>query len=170
MLQWPKPSPPPSASGCAPLANPGAANNGMLAAVSPKSFCTRPFDQILTIEVREVKRLGPMLMIAGKYFAGRDHRHRDLSLYAREPGFAIAGCGVISAAGNGVSVCTPRCATTPATFVPTNASPAPASNPTSLARHRLNLLTILHQLASIALSEAIADAGRARHPCAPGSC
>ena len=43
----------------------GAANNGMLAAVSNFKIHARPpLDQLLAIEVREVKRLGPMLLIA----------------------------------------------------------------------------------------------------------
>ena len=62
----------------------GAANNGMLAAVSNfKVFSQPPFDQTLTIEVREVKRLGPMLMIAGKISCGTELiATGDLSLYA----------------------------------------------------------------------------------------
>ena len=44
----------------------GAANNGMLAAVSNFKILARPpLDQTLTIEIRELKRLGPMLMISG---------------------------------------------------------------------------------------------------------
>ena len=63
---------------------PGAANNGMLAAVSNFKILTPPpVDQILTIEVREVKRLGPMLMIAGKISCGPELiATGDLSLYA----------------------------------------------------------------------------------------
>ncbi len=62
----------------------GAANNGMLAAVSNFKFHSRPpLDQMLTIEVREVKRLGPMLMIAGKVSCGAELiATGDLSLYA----------------------------------------------------------------------------------------
>lgn len=62
----------------------GLANNGMLAAVSNfKIFSQPPIDQTLTIEVREVKRLGPMLLIAGKIFCGTELiATGDLSLYA----------------------------------------------------------------------------------------
>jgi len=62
----------------------GAANHGMLAAVSNFKILTPPpLDQTLTIEVREVKRLGPMLMIAGKISCGADViATGDLSLYA----------------------------------------------------------------------------------------
>ena len=62
----------------------GAANNGMLAAVSNLKIHSRPpLDQTLTIEVREVKRLGPMLMIAGKISCGAELiATGDLSLYA----------------------------------------------------------------------------------------
>jgi predicted hotdog family 3-hydroxylacyl-ACP dehydratase len=65
-------------------ANPGAANPGMLAAVSNfKILSPPPLDQTLTIEVREVKRLGPMLMIAGKISCGPEViAIGDLSLYA----------------------------------------------------------------------------------------
>lgn len=63
---------------------PGAANNGMLAAVSNFTIHSPPpLDQILTIEVREVKRLGPMLMITGKISCGPQLiATGDLSLYA----------------------------------------------------------------------------------------
>lgn len=62
----------------------GAANNGMLAAVSNFKIHARPpLDQTLTIEVREVKRLGPMLMITGKISCGTEViATGDLSLYA----------------------------------------------------------------------------------------
>ena len=62
----------------------GAANNGMLAAVSNFKINSQPpLDQTLTIEVREVKRLGPMLMIAGKISCGTELiATGDLSLYA----------------------------------------------------------------------------------------
>jgi predicted hotdog family 3-hydroxylacyl-ACP dehydratase len=62
----------------------GTANNGMLAAVSNFKIHSRPpLNQSLTIEVREVKRLGPMLMIAGKISCGVDViATGDLSLYA----------------------------------------------------------------------------------------
>jgi predicted hotdog family 3-hydroxylacyl-ACP dehydratase len=63
---------------------PGAANHGMLAAVANFKIHSRPpLDQTLTIEVREVKRLGPMLMITGKISCGADMiATGDLSLYA----------------------------------------------------------------------------------------
>lgn len=62
----------------------GAANNGMLAAVSNfKIHSHPPLNQPITIEVREVKRLGPMLMIAGKISCGAAViATGDLSLYA----------------------------------------------------------------------------------------
>lgn len=62
----------------------GAANHGMLAAVSNfKIHSHPPLDQTLTIEVREVKRLGPMLMITGKISCGAELiATGDLSLYA----------------------------------------------------------------------------------------
>lgn len=62
----------------------GAANHGMLAAVANFQIHARPpLDQTLTIEVREVKRLGPMLLIAGKISCGLDLiATGDLSLYA----------------------------------------------------------------------------------------
>lgn len=45
----------------------GAAAQGMLAAVSNFQITARPIvGQTLTIEIREVKRLGPMLMIAAR--------------------------------------------------------------------------------------------------------
>src|SRR6478736_3709774 len=64
--------------------NSGAGNNGMLAAVSNFKIHSRPpLDQTLTIEVREVKRLGPMLMITGKISCGTELiATGDLSLYA----------------------------------------------------------------------------------------
>jgi predicted hotdog family 3-hydroxylacyl-ACP dehydratase len=64
--------------------NSGAGNNGMLAAVSNFKIHARPpLDQTLTIEVREVKRLGPMLMITGKISCGAELiATGDLSLYA----------------------------------------------------------------------------------------
>jgi len=63
---------------------PGAANNGMLAAVSNfKIHSSPPLNLELTIEVREVKRLGPMLMIAGTISCGtRLIATGELSLYA----------------------------------------------------------------------------------------
>jgi predicted hotdog family 3-hydroxylacyl-ACP dehydratase len=62
----------------------GATNNGMLAAVSNFKIHSRPpLDQILIIEVREVKRLGPMLMISGRISCGPELiATGDLSLYA----------------------------------------------------------------------------------------
>lgn len=62
----------------------GAANNGMLAAVSNFKIHSRPpLDQTLTIEVREVKRLGPMLMITGRISCDAELiATGDLSLYA----------------------------------------------------------------------------------------
>lgn len=62
----------------------GAANHGMLAAVSNFKILARPpLDQMLTIEVRELKRLGPMLMIAGTIScAGQTIAMGELSLYA----------------------------------------------------------------------------------------
>lgn len=61
-----------------------AANHGMLAAVSNFKFFNRPpLDATLRIEVREVKRLGPMLMVAGKITHGAELiATGDLSLYA----------------------------------------------------------------------------------------
>jgi predicted hotdog family 3-hydroxylacyl-ACP dehydratase len=62
----------------------GAANNGMLAAVSNfKIHSPPPLDTILTIEVRELKRLGPMLLIAGS-ISSPDQliASGELSLYA----------------------------------------------------------------------------------------
>ncbi len=63
---------------------PGATNNGMLAAVSNfKIHSSPPMNLELTIEVREVKRLGPMLMIAGTISCGtRLIATGELSLYA----------------------------------------------------------------------------------------
>src|SRR6185295_13814840 len=44
---------------------PGAANQGMLAAVSNfKMLSPAPLDKAVSISVREVKRLGPMLLIS----------------------------------------------------------------------------------------------------------
>jgi predicted hotdog family 3-hydroxylacyl-ACP dehydratase len=61
-----------------------ANNNGMLAAVSNfKIHSQPPLEQTLTIEVREVKRLGPMLMISGKITCGANLiATGELSLYA----------------------------------------------------------------------------------------
>lgn len=62
----------------------GAANNGMLAAVSNFKILSRPpLNQTLTIEVRELKRLGPMLLIAGTISCnGQSIATGELSLYA----------------------------------------------------------------------------------------
>ena len=62
----------------------GAANNGMLAAVSNFKILSRPpLDKPLTIEVRELKRLGPMLLIAGTITCdGQTIATGELSLYA----------------------------------------------------------------------------------------
>lgn len=62
----------------------GAAHHGMLAAVSNFKIHARPpLNQTVTIEVREVKRLGPMLMITGKISCGAKLiATGDLSLYA----------------------------------------------------------------------------------------
>lgn len=62
----------------------GAANHGMLAAVSNFQIHHRPpLHQPLTIVVREVKRLGPMLLIAGTISCGPEIiATGDLSLYA----------------------------------------------------------------------------------------
>jgi predicted hotdog family 3-hydroxylacyl-ACP dehydratase len=61
-----------------------AANNGMLAAVSNFKILTLPpLNQTLTVEVRELKRLGPMLMISGKIScADQLIAAGELSLYA----------------------------------------------------------------------------------------
>jgi predicted hotdog family 3-hydroxylacyl-ACP dehydratase len=61
-----------------------AANNGMLAAVSNfKIHSSPPLHQTVTIHVREVKRLGPMLMITGTISCGATLiATGDLSLYA----------------------------------------------------------------------------------------
>jgi len=62
----------------------GAANNGMLAAVSNfKILSCPPLGKILTIEVRELKRLGPMLLVAGTISCdGQLIATGELSLYA----------------------------------------------------------------------------------------
>jgi predicted hotdog family 3-hydroxylacyl-ACP dehydratase len=61
-----------------------AARNGMLAAVS--RFCIRsrpPLGKTLTIEIRELKRFGPMLLIAGTVACeGGIIASGELSLYA----------------------------------------------------------------------------------------
>ena len=62
----------------------GTANNGMLVAVSNFKIVSRPpLNQSLTIEVRELKRLGPMLMIAGRISCENTLiAQGELSLYA----------------------------------------------------------------------------------------
>jgi len=62
----------------------GAASNGMLAAVSNFKILSRPpLEKSLTIEVRELKRLGPMLLIAGTVSCnGQVIATGELSLYA----------------------------------------------------------------------------------------
>ena len=62
----------------------GAANQGMLAAVTGFKVLAQPkVGQTLTIETREVKRLGPMLLIASTISCdGRLIATGELSLYA----------------------------------------------------------------------------------------
>lgn len=62
----------------------GAANQGMLAAVSNfKIVSPPPLDKTATISVREVKRLGPMLLIAATISCeGQTIATGELSLYA----------------------------------------------------------------------------------------
>ena len=62
----------------------GAANQGMLAAVSNFKIHSAPaLDSTLTISVREVKRLGPMLLIASTISCeGQVIASGELSLYA----------------------------------------------------------------------------------------
>lgn len=62
----------------------GPAQNGMLAAVSNFQITARPaVGDTLTIEVREVKRLGPMLMVAARLTCGeRPIATGELTLYA----------------------------------------------------------------------------------------
>lgn len=64
--------------------NSAAANHGMLAAVSNFKIHARPpLGETLTIEVRELKRLGPMLLIASIIScAGQTIAAGELSLYA----------------------------------------------------------------------------------------
>jgi len=64
--------------------NRGTPNNGMLVAVSNFKILRRPaLGQTLTVEVRELKRLGPMLMIAGTISCdGTLIAQGELSLYA----------------------------------------------------------------------------------------
>jgi hypothetical protein len=62
----------------------GQPTTACLPAVSNFKILTPPpLDQTLTIEVREVKRLGPMLMITGKVSCGPELiATGELSLYA----------------------------------------------------------------------------------------
>jgi predicted hotdog family 3-hydroxylacyl-ACP dehydratase len=64
--------------------NSATGNHGMLAAVSNFKIHSRPpLNQTVTIETREVKRLGPMLMVTGKISCGPELiATGDLSLYA----------------------------------------------------------------------------------------
>lgn len=63
---------------------PGTAPNGMLVAASNFKIASRPsVGKILNIEIRETKRLGPMLMIAGTISCdGQVVASGELSLYA----------------------------------------------------------------------------------------
>ncbi len=62
----------------------GAGANGMLVSVSNFKITSRPAaGKILNIEVRETRRLGPMLMVSGKISCdGALVAAGDLSLYA----------------------------------------------------------------------------------------
>ena len=62
----------------------GASGGGMLAAVSNFQIHSRPpAAKTLTIEVREVKRFGPMLLVAGKILCeGERIASGDLTSYA----------------------------------------------------------------------------------------
>ncbi len=64
--------------------NAGGANQGMLAAVSGFKVFTHPkVGQTLTVETREVKRLGPMLLVAATITCeGQAVATGELSLYA----------------------------------------------------------------------------------------
>ena len=64
--------------------NPGAAPNGMLVAASNFKIVARPSaGQVLRIEIRETKRLGPMLLVTGTISCeGRAVAAGELSLYA----------------------------------------------------------------------------------------
>jgi len=64
--------------------NPGPAANGMLVAASNFKIVSRPSaGQVLRIEVRETKRLGPMLLVTGTISCdGQTVATGDLSLYA----------------------------------------------------------------------------------------
>lgn len=65
-------------------AKPGAAAHGMLVAASNFQIRSRPAaGQTLHIEIRETKRLGPMLMITGTITCeGQEIASGELSLYA----------------------------------------------------------------------------------------
>ena len=62
----------------------GPANPGMLGAVSGfRIFASPPLDKPLLIEVREIKRFGPMLLVAGVISCdGERIAEGELSLYA----------------------------------------------------------------------------------------
>jgi predicted hotdog family 3-hydroxylacyl-ACP dehydratase len=62
----------------------GGAAGGMLAAVSNFQIHSRlQADKVLKIEVREVKRFGPMLMVSGEISSGGKRiASGDLTLYA----------------------------------------------------------------------------------------
>ena len=64
--------------------NASGGNHGMLAAVSNFRVVSRPpAGQVITIEVRELKRLGPMLLVAATLTcAGQTVATGELSLYA----------------------------------------------------------------------------------------
>jgi predicted hotdog family 3-hydroxylacyl-ACP dehydratase len=63
---------------------PGAAAHGMLVAASNFKIMARPSaGEVLQIEVRETRRLGPMLLVSGTISSnGRIIATGDLSLYA----------------------------------------------------------------------------------------
>jgi predicted hotdog family 3-hydroxylacyl-ACP dehydratase len=65
-------------------ANAGIGNTGMLAAVSNfKIHSPTPVEKPLRIEVREVKRFGPMLLVAGSILCeGHAIASGELTLYA----------------------------------------------------------------------------------------
>lgn len=62
----------------------GPANPGMLGAVSAfRILSSPPLDKLILIEVREVKRFGPMLLVAGVISCdGQRIAEGELSLYA----------------------------------------------------------------------------------------
>lgn len=63
---------------------PGAANQGMIIGVTNFKIITAPrAGETLTIETREVKRLGPMLLVAATITsAGQSIASGEISLYA----------------------------------------------------------------------------------------